>query len=1192
MSPWTEGRQEIEGTGSFQVFDPDQFRGKVVMVTGAGRGTGPGGIGYNAAMAFARAGARLAIVGRTEETVRATAGEIEALGGEVVTAIGDVSDPAVIAGLFDSVVARFGRLDILINNAGVSGEVRALVRIPAKSFRYAFNVHLHTVTTTRLAARLMRETGIEGTILNIGTYFTSPHRQILRPYPFRTPYTGAQAWKLEHSRVSAWELARDGIRVIALNLGPVEGGRIDSIVYPLGALERGLWGRDVRGEDIRRKTEEMHPARRFLTQDHAARSILALASGELRDSANGTVVELAGGVDYKVPPQVAPPLLGGRLPDLGGRQVVLIGRPSEDQAATLALAFAACGAEVVLAAPDASGILSRLAAGKRPEEYTDGQRALLGRMRGIDLRPDDETAVASLFERLTTPAEGEQAGAGVGPASTLAAPGPLPAGAGPDVVIALTGEVESPGAFADMTREADDALRERFAFEPAGILRCAQAAMLLGGMRRAAEERAAAAQAGGAAAAAPAVGAAALPVDERFLSFRPFLALLERPRGVASNAGVQRVKGGWTPEEEKTLQAGAQRSQGSVILVGPRLAREASDDASVVGVLRAGLQAIITSTATEMASARSPIRVNAVFPGSDAGDASASRAALTALHLAADSHAGITGMIYFPDERNAGIAADGALAGRTAVVTGGGRNLGQAIAMRLAREGARVVVAGRGRADLDLTARAITALGGRAQAVVADIAFPGERARILDAARGADRGCGAAGDNGRGADGDSGRGAAGDGGRGVDLWVNNAGIGGAFATLGEIELDGDARWHQTLGVNFAGAWLGMVRAILDMRRRGARGGVVNVSTFYADQPYVFRIPYTVPKILLRRTAALLADALKPYGLFVADIEPSLIDGPRFQWVARNYAEQFKRHGAADPLADPAVKGWFERLIPDQAPQAADVAQAVLFAAQRGLTGTGQEIAVSTLPRSPRAAGTRGSGPRHPGRTVVIVTTARDTAEIDRVGSIAAWCLESGSRRVIVAGDDGMMARLGRRLSRGASDSSWWNLPVAPEADGRLEIRGIDALSAAAMAEAFAGLDRVDAVFHVPSEPGAGERFVLFPADPALTGLGADKIEARYRDHQRALSLFLDRQVTAGLIVARQAARSLAPGGFFMVSRRRPRTAEAILATEAQRQIVRTAAEEFRLLGIDAHATFTHGIPSLGARLAALEAASA
>ncbi|MBI1951028.1 MAG: SDR family oxidoreductase [Acidobacteria bacterium] len=1137
----------------FEMFDPDQFRGKVVMITGAGRGTGPGGIGYNAAMAFARSGARLAIVGRTGETLGATRSEIEALGGEVVTAVGDVSDPAVIGGLFDAVENRFGRLDILINNAGVSGEVRALVRIPSKSFRYATNVHLHTMATTRLAARLMRGRGIHGTILNVGTYFTSPHRQILRPYPFRTPYTGAQAWKLEHSRVSAWELADDGIRVIALNLGPVEGGRIDSIVYPLGALERGLWGRDVQGDDIRRKTEEMHPAKRFLTQEDAARSILALASRELRDSANGTVVELAGGVDYKVPPQVAPPLLGNRLPDLEGRQVVLVGRPSEEQAATLALAFAACGADVVLAAPAAGRILSNLAGGRAPDQYTDGQRTLLGRLQAIDLAPEDEGALAALFDRLTTSAAAPEGGAP--PQGAAGATGAAASAAGgPDVVVALTGDVESPGTFSDMTPQDEEALKQRFAFEPAGILRGAQAAMLLQGMRRAAARRAE----------APGGGPAA---DGRFQSFRSFLALLERPRGVASKAGIQRVKGGWTPEEEKTLQAGARQSRGSIILIGPQLCRETAEDAPVVGVARAGLQAVVTSTATEMASARCPIRVNAIFPGSDAGEVSASRTARTALHLSADSHAGIAGMIYCPDERNAGGSGEGALAGKTAVVTGGGRNLGQAIAMRLAREGSRVILAGRGRADLDLTARAIMALGGRAHAVAADIAFPGDRARIVEAARGAAGG-------------------------GIDLWVNNAGIGGAFATLAEIELDGEARWHQTLGVNFAGAWLGMVRAILDMRRRGASGGVVNVSTFYADQPYVFRIPYTAPKLLLRRTAALLADALKPYGIFIADIEPSLIDGPRFQWVARSYAEHFRRHGAADPLADPAVKAWFERLIPERAPRAGDVAQAVLFAAQRGLTGTGQEIAVSTLPRSPRAAAARGRSPRQAGGTAVIVTTARDTPEIDRVGSIAAFCLESGSRRVIVAGDDGMMARLGRRLSRGASDSSWWNLPIAPEADGRLEIRGVDSLSAAALAEVFAGLDRVDSVFHVPADPGAGERFVLFPADPTLSGLGPEAVEARYRDHQRALSLFLERQVTGGLVVARQAARSLAPGGSFVVSRRRPRAPEAILATEAQRQIVRTAAEEFRLLGVGAHAAFTHAVPALGARLAALQAASA
>ncbi len=58
-----------------------------------------------------------------------------------------------------------------------------------------------------------------------------------------------------------------------------------------------------------------------------------------------------------------------------------------------------------------------------------------------------------------------------------------------------------------------------------------------------------------------------------------------------------------------------------------------------------------------------------------------------------------------------------------------------------------------------------------------------------------------------------------------------------------------------------------------------------------------------------------------------------------------------------------------------------------------------------------------------------------------------------------------MARLGRRLSRGASGSSWRNLPIAPETDGRLEIRGVDSVSAPAVAEVFAGLDRVNRQDH-------------------------------------------------------------------------------------------------------------------------------
>ncbi len=1109
----------------FCLFDAAQFRGKVVLITGAGKGPGPGGIGYNAAMLFGRAGARLAIIGRTEEKVLATARDLEAAGATVLHAVGDVSDEAALDNLFGRIERDFGRLDIVINNAGLSGEVRALARMSSKAFRYAFNVHLHTMASTRMAAALMRRHKIAGTIINIGTYFTSPHRQITRPYPFRTPYTGAQAWKLEHTRVSAWELGRDGIRVMAVNFGPVEGGRIDTIVYPLGALERGLWGREVSGDDIRRKTVEMHPAGRFLTQDEIARAIIAVASRELREAANGSVVELAAGLDYRVPPQSAPPLLAGPPPDLAGRRILMTGRPGAEQASACALAFAASGARVILATPDATRLLSDLAAGRAPEAYGDGQRRILGNLTARDLDPHDEAAITSLFDELTTTEPGDNL----------------------DAILIMTGDAEASTGFNEMPPEEHERIKERFAFEPTVLMRHALAAMLLQGNRRAGLD------------------------DARFLSLRPFLGLLERQRGVPGRGtAVQRIHGGWTPEEEKLLQTGARAGRGGIVVVGPATGRDGAEEANVAAVVRASLQSIVTSVAAETASARAAIRVNAIFPGADAVQPDASRTARAALCLAADGDASISGMIYHPDERGAALPQDGPLAGRTAVVTGGGRNLGQAIAFRLARDGASVVLAGRGQTDLDLTARAIRSLGGEAATVAADIAFPGEREKIVRAARAMIEGRGGRRDGAR-----AGSGAP----AGVDLWVNNAGIGGAFAALPEIELDGEARWHQALAVNFTGAWLGMVQAVLDMRRRRAPGGVVNVSTFYADQPYVFRIPYTVPKVLLRRSARLLADALRPHGISISDIEPSLIDGPRFQWVARNYGEHFKRHGIEDPSADPAVAEWFRALVPGVAPQPSDVADAVAFAARRGLTGSGQELAVSTLPIGGRAV-PGGRERVRPGRTAVIVTTGRSIPEIDRAGLLAAWCLESGSERVILAGDDGMLTRLNRRLSRGASGSPWWNLPLASPARGTLEIRGVDAISAGAVADLFADLEAVDTVIHAPGDPGRGERFVMFPADADVAGLDEERLRALYREHQRALSLFVERQVTASLIVARQAARALAPGGALLVSRRRPRTPEAALACEAERQLVRTAAAEFRLLGKPLSASFTHAAPRL------------
>ncbi|MCZ6696781.1 MAG: hypothetical protein O7A63_09620, partial [Acidobacteria bacterium] len=286
----------------------------------------------------------------------------------------------------------------------------------------------------------------------------------------------------------------------------------------------------------------------------------------------------------------------------------------------------------------------------------------------------------------------------------------------------------------------------------------------------------------------------------------------------------------------------------------------------------------------------------------------------------------------------------------------------------------------------------------------------------------------------------------------------------------------------------------------------------------------------------------------------------------------------------DPASDPEIKESFRRQNPEKAPDPAEVAEAVFFATQRGLSGSGQQMEVSTLPLSRDTLPPGGSDIGGPGRTVVIVSTARTDAEIDRAGAMAAWSLESGSSRVIVAADDGMMARLVPRLSRRSSASPWWNLTIAPQRDGRLEFHGIDPTSATAVSECFAMFGDVDSVIYVPGAPDRRERFVNFPTEEGLTELDEGALEARYREHQRALSLFLERHVTAALIIARQAARSLGAGGTLAISRSPAPTPEAVLANEAMRQIIRVAAEEFRLFGKDLRATYSQRTPRLGAHL--------
>lgn len=214
-----------------------RFDGKTVVVTGSGTG-----IGQAIAKKFAGEGANIVIMGRRKEPLDQTAEMLNDIirsarsGGRVATFPGvDVSDEAGINAMFDSVKKQFGRVDIIVNNAGVSGPVKAFTNASVKEFRECVAIHLTGTFWTAASGLRAMERG--GKIITISTFFSEENRYEQRPYRFRTPYTASQGAKNRLAECLAWELAERGIRSIATNPGPVHSDRIYKTVYPKAAAE-------------------------------------------------------------------------------------------------------------------------------------------------------------------------------------------------------------------------------------------------------------------------------------------------------------------------------------------------------------------------------------------------------------------------------------------------------------------------------------------------------------------------------------------------------------------------------------------------------------------------------------------------------------------------------------------------------------------------------------------------------------------------------------------------------------------------------------------------------------------------------------------------------------------------------------------------------------------------------------------
>jgi len=183
------------------------LEGKVVVVTG-----GAAGLGQAAVLRFAAAGCRVSCWDVGEDAGRALADELAAGGAEIEYRRVDVADAGAVDAAVAGVVERFGRLDVLINNAGITRDA-TLLKMDDGQFEQVVDVNLKGVFHCgRAAARVMVEQG-GGAIVNTSSVVA------LYGNFGQTNYVATKAGVIGMTRVWARELGRKGVRVNAVAPG-------------------------------------------------------------------------------------------------------------------------------------------------------------------------------------------------------------------------------------------------------------------------------------------------------------------------------------------------------------------------------------------------------------------------------------------------------------------------------------------------------------------------------------------------------------------------------------------------------------------------------------------------------------------------------------------------------------------------------------------------------------------------------------------------------------------------------------------------------------------------------------------------------------------------------------------------------------------------------------------------------------
>ena len=245
-----------------------RFQDKVVLITGAGRG-----IGREIALAFSREGANVVIADIDDASAQAVAREAGLADGRSLALKVDVGDPEQVQRMVDAVEAKFGRLDVMVNNAGI-GHARPFLEIELGEWDRVLRTNLTGVfLCAQAAARVMTRQGA-GRIINLGSISGQ------RGGAGRAAYGAAKAGVILLTKVMALELAASGILVNCVSPGPTETDQV----------------RECHDDATRQSYYDRLPLKRYAHPSEIAAAVVFLASSD-SSFVNGHILNTDGGFD-------------------------------------------------------------------------------------------------------------------------------------------------------------------------------------------------------------------------------------------------------------------------------------------------------------------------------------------------------------------------------------------------------------------------------------------------------------------------------------------------------------------------------------------------------------------------------------------------------------------------------------------------------------------------------------------------------------------------------------------------------------------------------------------------------------------------------------------------------------------------------------------------------------------------------